>query len=131
MKSHEEELQDNVLKKLESVTPSDPDEKSYRYVFHALSREPEHTLPEDFTDRVVNLAYAKRKTILSNDWAWLLIICVCTITALVSTVLLTDFRINFRFLNTFSLYWSPIGFGAALILIIQILDRAIIRPKYR
>lgn len=125
MKPGEEELQ----KKIESGHPADGlDARAYEAVFRALKKEPVHQLPDDFADRVVRRVTAGR-TPWPNDYFWLGAGILFLLIACVGTILFTGYRFDFGFLNVMGHYKGIVGFGLALIVLLNWLDKKLIKEK--
>ena len=103
--------------------------KAYRLIIRALEKEPSYALPDDFADKTVSLIAMKGKTSGSRDALWFILSIAGLAIGLALTLFLTKFKFDFNFLNVFSGYWGILFFGAALAVVIQVLDRFLIRPR--
>ena len=126
MKTTDEDLQEQFDQ--EKYPEDSVDAQAYQKVFEALGRQPEYTLPVYFADRLVNLIEAKEKTKeVSRDNLWLGLGLLAFGIALVVTFVLTEFKISFGAFQFIAGNAGFIAFGLAFILMLNWVDRKIIR----
>lgn len=125
MNHYEEELQNNI----EAGRPTaadDADAKAYRQVFRALSAPPKTSLPANFADRIVARIEEKRKRESKKDMIWFASGIGVMILVFAATILYTGFQFDLGFLNDMSGYFGLFIFGAAFILLLNILDKKLV-----
>jgi hypothetical protein len=110
----------------EGTTPDGMDADAYRMVFHALKKEPDVNLPNDFAMRVASIAFAPKK---SFDWDKFFLFAglFALVIALVYAIVVTDFKFSagaFQFVNE---YPYLMVFAVAIIGVLQWIDRKILR----
>ncbi len=130
MKMSEEEIQNKLMKGEYPKGLSESEINSYRHVFHALSKEQVYDLEPDFADRVVDRLATRAETSFPHETLWFILSIAGVGIALAVTLYLTEFKIDLSFLNIFSGYWMFFVFGVALVVIIQIIDKKLVRPGF-
>ena len=123
---NEEELQKNI--ESGNFTGGD-DEKAYRYIFNALTKESLDGLPAGFADRVaLRVEHKKRESSLPEI---LLAIFggLAFVIGLIVTIAMTGFKLNLGFLNALSEYKGLFLFGIVFIILINVIDRQLLRKK--
>jgi hypothetical protein len=104
------------------------DSQAYQKVFDALKHEPEYTLPVYFADRLVTLIESKEKaTEVSRDNLWLGLGLFSMVIALIVAFVLTDFKLSFGAFRFLAGYPGLVFFGLAFILLLNWIDKKIIR----
>jgi len=100
----------------------------YQKVFDALKREPEFTLPVDFADRLVTLVEEKERVReISRDNFWLGLGLFSMVITLIVAFALTEFKLSVGIFQFFSGYPGLVSFGTAFILLLNWIDKKIIR----
>lgn len=108
--------------------PQNDDETAYLHVFNALKKAPAEMPVSGLADRVL-LRLEKRS---KRSWVELVLPVlggVLLLAGLVVTVVLTKFKINFGFLSAMRDYAGLIVFGVCFILLLNIIDRLVVRKK--
>ncbi len=120
----DEELQDKVEKGhwVDSL-----DARAYQKVFEALKKEP-YDLPTHFADKIISRAEARGSS-LSKDYFWFGLGLFSFVVATIIAVLLTDFSLNFGAFKFISGSSSLLVFSAAFIILIQYLDKQLVKNK--
>jgi len=124
---HEDE---NLQKQFEKgdFSAEGVDAQAYRKIFDALKNEPEYTLPIYFADRLVTLIESKERTKeVSRDNFWLGLGLFSFVIALIVALVLTDFKFSFGAFQFFAGYRGLIFFGIAFVLLLNWIDKKIIR----
>jgi hypothetical protein len=104
------------------------DAQAYQKVFDALKREPEYTLPVYFADRLVTLIESKEKVKeISSDKFWLGLGLFSLVISLIVALALTNFKLSFGAFRFFAGYPGLVVFGIAFILVLNWIDKRIIR----
>ncbi len=104
------------------------DAQAYQKVFDALKHEPEYMLPVYFADRLVILIESKEKTKeISHDNLWLALGLFSFVIALIVAFAVTDFKLSVGTFQFFVGYRGLIFFGIAFILLLNWVDKKIIR----
>ncbi len=104
------------------------DAQAYHKVFDALNREPEYTLPVYFADRLLTLIESKGKAReIPSDNFWLGLGLFSFIIALIVAFILTGFKLSVGAFRFFAGYPGLIIFGIAFILVLNWVDKKIIR----
>jgi hypothetical protein len=104
------------------------DAQVYQKVFDALKREPEYTLPVYFADRLVTLIESKEKAKeISHDNFWLGLGLLSFVITLIVALALTNFKLSFGAFEFFAGYPGLVAFGIAFILVLNWIDRKVIR----
>jgi hypothetical protein len=104
------------------------DAQAYQKVFDALKREPEYTLPVYFADRLVTLIESKEKAKeVSRDNFWLGLGLFSMVITLIVAFALTEFKVSVGIFQFFAGYPGLAVFGIAFILLLNWLDKKIVR----
>ncbi len=126
MKS-EDELQQQIEG---GKRPENDDETAYVHVFNALKKAPVVMPGAGLADRVLlrleDRAANKRSWI---EWALAAFAGLSFLVGLIVTVVLTNFKPDFGFLSALRDYAGLIVFGVVFIIIINIIDRQLVRRK--
>ena len=127
MNQHEEDLQ----KKFEQgkPIPSGPDEKAYEVVFRALKRDPGYSLPSNFAEQVAAAA-TKGSHRERGDYFWFGAGIFFLLVAFVANILFTGVRLDFGFMKVLSDYRGLLVFGVVLIVLLNWLDKKLVREKH-
>lgn len=104
----------------------DRDSRAYIKIFEGLRREPEFVLPSNFSENVV---YRLKLTasLSSRDMIWFYSGLAACLVAMIVSVLMTDFRINFGAFRFISGYPGLVIFAILFVLALQWVDRKIVR----
>jgi len=112
----------------ENFSAGGVDAQAYQKVFDVLKREPEYTLPVYFADRLVTLIESKEKSKeVSRDKFWLSLGLFSFVITLTVALALTDFKLSFGVFRFFAGYPGLVFFGIAFILLLNWIDKKIIR----
>ncbi|HEV8513874.1 MAG TPA: hypothetical protein VGQ59_11385 [Cyclobacteriaceae bacterium] len=104
------------------------DAQAYQKVFDALKREPEYVLPVYFADRLITLIESKEQARgISRDNFWLGLGLFSFIITLIVALAVTDFKLSFGAFRFFAGYPGLVCFGIAFILLLNWIDKKIIR----
>ena len=128
MNQFEEELQ----KKIESgelTGNEDLDVKAYQEVFRVLKIEPDYKLSARFAESVVLRINERDNKSLSKDYFWFFTGLFFFLLTSGITLVFTNFRLDFGFLNGMSEYKSLAIFGAAFIVFINWLDKRVVKER--
>jgi hypothetical protein len=126
MNIHDEELQDKVLS---GMADDSRDGVAYKKIFHALTSEPDFNLPVHFADKVIREIEAKEEKSVAREMYWLAAGIFTLSVGAVIGALLSGFKPSFGAYKFLASYPGLIGFGLALIVLIQWLDKKLVRPK--
>ena len=126
MNHSDEELQNKIDRN--DFTGEGIDAQAYQKVFDAVKREPEFTLPVYFADRLITLIESKEKAKeVSNDNLWLGLGFFLFAVASIVVFGLTDFKMSVGAFEFFAGYPGLIVFAIAFILLLNWLDKKVIR----
>ena len=104
------------------------DGQAYQKVFDALKQEPEYVLPIYFADRLLNRIESRENVKeTSRDNVWLGLGLFSFIIALIISFVLTGFKISTGAFQFFGSHTGLIVFGLAFILLLNWVDKKIIR----
>jgi hypothetical protein len=126
MNIHDEELQDKILS---GMADDSRDGVAYKKIFHALTSEPDFNLPVHFADKVIREIEAKEEKSVAREMYWLAAGIFTLSVGAVIGALLSGFKPSFGAYKFLASYPGLIGFGLALIVLIQWLDKKLVRPK--
>jgi hypothetical protein len=124
MKLTDEELQNRIEK---GQSAEDPDASIYQRVFSALKKEPDFSLPTNFSDVVINRIEVTKPQ-ASNDNLWLGLGVFGFVLATVITIVLTGFTPGVGAFTFLSGYSGLLFFGVMFILALHFFDKKFIRP---
>lgn len=123
----EEELQNNLLS---DISDDSLDGAAYKKVFKALSQEPDFNLPINFADQIILQIERKEAKSVTHEMYWLIAgIFILLIAALISA-LLVGFKPSFGVFKFLAGYPGLFVFGLAFVLLIQWLDKKLVRPRF-
>lgn len=128
MSQFEEELQ----KKIETgeVPPEeDFDAKAYQEIFRVLKQEPGYHLSARFAEKVISKVNEKQNRALSKDYFWFFTGVFFFLLTSVITLMFVNLRLDLGFLKVMSDYKGLAAFGAAFIILINWLDKRLVRAK--
>ncbi len=124
MKRSEEELQNQIEKGL--VDESSEDARAYQRVFDALKKEPDFHVSLPFADRLLALVDKKEE---QRDYWWIAAGIFLIVIALIISLVLTSAHWTSGVFTFVSGYPGLIGFGVAFILLLQWIDRKVIKKQ--
>lgn len=124
MKRAEEELQNQIEKGL--VDESSEDARAYQRVFDALKKEPDFHVSLPFADRIIALVDKKEE---QRDYWWIAAGIFLIVIALIISLVLTSAHWTSGVFTFVSGYPGLIGFGVAFILLLQWIDRKVIKKQ--
>lgn len=124
MKRAEEELQNQIEKGL--VDESSEDARAYQRVFDALKKEPDFHVSLPFADRLIALVDKKEE---QRDYWWIAAGIFLIVIALIISLVLTSAHWTSGVFTFVSGYPGLIGFGVAFILLLQWIDRKVIKKQ--
>jgi hypothetical protein len=123
MKRSEEELQNLIEKGL--VNESD-DARAYQRVFDALKKEPDFHVSLPFADRIIALIEKKEE---KRDYWWMAAGIFLIVVTLVVTLVLTRIHWTTGVFTFVSGYPGLVVFGVAFILMLQWVDKKVIKKQ--
>lgn len=123
MKSTQEELQNQIENGL--VNESD-DAHAYQRVFDALKKEPDFHVSLPFADRIVAIIEKKEE---KRDYWWMAIGIFLAMLAMVISLALTSPHWTAGVFKFISSYSSLVVFGIACIVLLQWVDRKVIKKR--
>lgn len=123
--NNEEELQNQIEKS--GSSDNGLDSRSYQLVFDALKKEPSFSLSGSFEDRVIRRIEERKEATKDSAWIWIGI--ALFIIAAGVSMALTSFTFNFGAFKFLDGYPGLFIFGTLFILVLQILDKKIVRPS--
>lgn len=124
MKHTEEELQNQIEKGL--ITESNDDARAYQRVFDALKNEPDFHVSLPFADRIIAIINKREE---KRDYWWIALGIFLTVIAMIVTLALTSAQWSTGVFTFLSGYPGLVAFGIAFILILQWVDRKVIKKK--
>ena len=123
MKRAEEELQHQI----ENGLVSESDEaRAYQRVFDALKKEPDFHVSLPFADRVLAVIEKKEE---QRDYWWMAAGIFLTVIALIVSLVLTSAHWTAGAFTFLSGYPGLVVFGIAFILLLQWVDKKVIRKQ--
>lgn len=123
MKREEEELQHQIENGL--VNESD-DARAYQRVFDALKKEPDFHVSLPFADRVLAVIEKKEE---QRDYWWMAVGIFLTVIALIVSLVLTSAHWTAGAFTFLSGYPGLVVFGIAFILLLQWVDKKVIKKQ--
>jgi len=123
MKRAEEELQHQIENGL--VNESD-DARAYQRVFDALKKEPDFHVSLPFADRVLAIIEKKEE---QRDYWWMAAGIFLTVIALIVSLALTSAHWTAGVFTFLSGYPGLVVFGIAFILLLQWVDKKVIKKQ--
>jgi len=125
MKKKEEELQNQIEK---GLMPDSTDGFAYQRVFEVLKKEPDFLVSLPFADRIVAIIDKKEERL---DYGWMAAGIVLTLIALLVTIALTSTHWTIGVFTFLSGYPGLIVFGIAFILLLQWVDKKLIKKQLK
>jgi hypothetical protein len=115
-----------IQKQTEAGTPPSTTEgEAYRLVFDALRKEPGFHLPSNFASKVAAKAMAENK--YNWDKFFLISGCVATAAAFVYALISIQASFSVGIFQFVSSYYGLAVFGVAFVLLLQWIDRRLVR----
>ena len=125
MKHSEEELQNQIEQGL--VTESGDDMRAYQRVFDALKKEPDYHVSLPFADRIIAIINKREE---KRDYWWIAIGIFLTVIAMIVSLALTSAHWSTGVFTFLSGYPGLVAFGIVFILLLQWVDRKIIKKRF-
>ncbi len=126
MTTKDEELQNKLLT---GLADDGVDYVAYKKVFQALSSEPDFSLPINFADNVIRQIEKKEAKSTANEMRWLAAGIFLLFIGAVVGALLSGYRPSFSAFKFWASYPGLLVFGLAFILLIQWLDKKLVKPR--
>lgn len=126
MKRADEELQNQIERG--SVNESSEDARAYQRVFAALKKEPDFHVSLPFADRIIAIIERKEE---KRDYWWMAAGIFLTVIALIVSIVLTSAHWTAGVFTFLSGYPGLVAFGIAFILLLQWIDKKVIRKQIR
>ena len=124
MKMQDEELQNRIEKGLHHEESEDA--RAYKHVFDALKKEPDFHVSLPFADRIIALI-DKRED--KRDYWWMGAGIFLTVIALIVSLALTQANWSAGVFTFLSGYPGLVTFGIAFILLLQWIDKKVVRKR--
>jgi hypothetical protein len=122
----EEYLQDQIERgKVDNST----DSLAYQKVFNALKKETASGLSPDFADRVLSIVPGHKTATSHLELLLAVIGGTFTIVMLIVAVMLTGFKLDLGILKSASSFRGVLFFGAGFILLLNWIDKLVVRKK--
>lgn len=126
MTTKDEELQNKLLA---GTADDSVDGVAYKKVFNVLSTEPDFKLPVNFADKVIRQIESKEAKSTTHEMRWLAAgIFLLFIGAVVGAVL-SGFKPSFGAFKFWASYPGLFVFSLSFILLIQWLDKKLVKPR--
>ena len=103
------------------------DAKAYEEVFRALGRDPGYHVSSGFAEQVVARLVVRQQAKQSKDYFWFAAGLLFLLITSVATIMMTGFRLDFGFLNVMSDYKGLAVFAITFVLLLNWLDKRVIR----
>lgn len=126
MKRAEEELQHQIEKGL--VNDPTEDTRAYQRVFDALKKEPDFHVSLPFADRILVRIEKKEE---QRDYWWMATGIFLTVITLIVSLVLTSPHWNAGAFTFLSGYPGLVVFGISFILLLQWVDKKVIKKQIR
>ncbi len=121
---HEEELQDQIEQGLRNHDSDDA--HAYHRVFNYLKKEPDFHVSLPFADRIIALIEKKEER---KDFWWIAAGIFLTVIALIVALAITEVNWTTGVFTFISEYYGLVLFGIAFILLLQWIDKKVIRKQ--
>jgi hypothetical protein len=125
MKPTDEELQHQIDQGL--INESSEDARAYQRIFDVLKKEPEFHVSLPFADRIVDLIEKKE---VKQDYFWMAAGIFLIVVTLIVSLALAEIHWTAGVFTFISGYSGLIIFGIIFILLLQWLDKKIIKKKF-
>ncbi|HNV28625.1 MAG TPA: hypothetical protein PKJ83_05790 [Cyclobacteriaceae bacterium] len=122
--NHEEELQNQIERGL--ATHDSEDALAYQRVFDSLKKEPNFHVSLPFADRLIALIEKKEER---RDYWWMAIGIFLSVIALIVVLVITKVNWTTGAFTFISKYAGLVAFGIAFILMLQWVDKKIIKKR--
>lgn len=122
--NHEEELQNQIERGL--ATHDSEDALAYQRVFDSLKKEPNFHVSLPFADRLIALIEKKEER---RDYWWMAIGISLSVIALIVVLVITKVNWTTGAFTFISKYAGLVAFGIAFILMLQWVDKKIIKKR--
>lgn len=123
--NHEEELQNQIERGL--ATHDSEDALAYQRVFDSLKKEPSFHVSLPFADRLIALIEKKEER---RDYWWMAIGIFLSVIALIVVLVITKVNWTTGAFTFISNYAGLVAFGIAFILLLQWVDKKIIKKRF-
>lgn len=123
--NHEEELQNQIERGL--ATHDSEDALAYQRVFDSLKKEPNFHVSLPFADRLIALIEKKEER---RDYWWMAIGIFLSVIALIVVLVITKVNWTTGAFTFISKYAGLVAFGIAFILMLQWVDKKIIKKRF-
>lgn len=121
---HEEELQNQIERG--SLNHDSEDALAYQRVFNSLKKEPDFHVSLPFADRILALVEKKEER---KDYWWMAAGIFLSVIALIVVLALTKVNWTTGAFTFISKYAGLVAFGIAFILLLQWVDRKIVKKR--
>ena len=123
MKRSEEELQNQIEK---GLVDESEDARAYQRVFNTLKKAPDFRVSRSFADHLVGLIDKKEE---KRDYWWMATGIFLIVITLIITLVLTKIHWTTGIFKFVSGYPGLVTFGIAFILLLQWLDKKVIKKQ--
>jgi len=104
---------------------------AYSNLFRVLAKTEDYSAPVHLADKIIKtLKKNQEKSLLRQDFFWLGTGILLLLTAGIYTVVHSEFKIDFGFLNAF-VYKGVLVFGICFIAVLNYIDRRVARKDKR
>jgi hypothetical protein len=122
---HEEDLQHQIEHGL--ATHDSEDAVAYQRVFDSLRKEPDFHVSLPFADRIVALLEKKEER---KDYGWLAAGIFLSVIALIVVLAITKVNWTIGAFTFISNYYGLVGFAIVFILLLQWVDKKLIKKRF-
>lgn len=122
--NHEEELQNQIERGL--ATHDSEDALAYQRVFDSLKKEPNFHVSLPFADRLIALIEKKEER---RDYWWMAIGISLSVIALIVVLVITKVNWTTGAFTFISKYYGLVVFGIVFILLLQWIDKRIVKKR--
>jgi len=122
--NHEEELQNQIERGL--ATHDSEDALAYQRVFDSLKKEPNFHVSLPFADRLIALIEKKEER---RDYWWMAIGIFLSVIALIVVLVITKVNWTTGAFTFISKYYGLVVFGIVFILLLQWIDKRIVKKR--
>lgn len=122
---HEEELQNQIEHGL--ATHGSEDAVAYQCVFDSLRKEPDFHVSLPFADRIVARIEKKEER---KDYGWMAAGIFLSVIALIVVLAITKVNWTIGAFTFISEYYGLVGFGIVFILLLQWIDKKLIKKRF-
>jgi hypothetical protein len=126
MNLHDEELQNKIVS---GLGDDSREGMAYKRVFDTLAQEPDFHLPINFAEKVLKQIEVKEEKSTAREMYWLVGgICVLSIAGIIGAIM-SNFKPSFGAFRFWASYPGLLVFGIFCVLLVQWLDRKLVRPR--